>query len=422
MGLFRNSLLLLIILIISIPLQCKDLEKKAVVIVPVADLIGSSIRLFGLSKNVKKSYEQLAYAGARFNGENGCPRVHQLLFGEQVTIIKDDGDEWCIRITQSFFITAAFTKPQTMYWTLKENLMLLDHIKHAEKFPPPITFFESKSVAPHGVATLQYPWQDPDTGQTFSIGTRFTYFQDPDTSEYIIISLFNPHKKTFKEVRIKSNLCITTIPENHAAQRKLFLSLLKEWASPLNGQVIPYVWGGRSALHRCTPYEFKETVIPTASKIKTTVYTRDFRPEPLTGFDCAGLIMQAAQMSGIPFFYKNTYTMDTYLSPLQKGEQIQSGDIIWLRGHVLVADVQNNSVIEARGYSHGYGIIHEIPLAQVFAGIKTYDDLLRALFDKIPLGRLDRKGLPADVFTEFKVLKLESVWNEPLIKKGASTL
>lgn len=405
----------LIILIVSIPAYIHSFD-KAVVIVPVADLVGSPMSTFGIAHKTQTAYELLACAGGTHNGENGCPRVHQLLFGEQVTIIKDDGDEWCIRIPQAFFITHALTKPQTIYWTLKENLMPLNQIKNKQKLPPSINFADPRSITAQGVATLKTPWRHEESNRTFSIGTRFTYTQKDTDPEHITIALFDPLKKTFTDACIKTDQCIIKTPENHAEQRQLYLSLLKEWAHQPNGHAIPYVWGGRSALTTCDPGAFKESPLAIPSKMKTTVFTRAHHP---TGFDCAGLIMQAAQMSGIPFFYKNTHTMGAYLAPLQEGQEILSGDIIWMRGHVLVAHVESNTVIEARGYTSGYGIVHEIALEKVFMGIKTFDDFLRALFHKIPLQRLDSKGLPTDIVIDYKVLKLASVWDNPLVKKGA---
>src|SRR5690606_17679975 len=102
-----------------------------------------------------------------------------------------------------------------------------------------------------------------------------------------------------------------------------------------------------------------------------------------SGFDCSGVIARATQICGIPYFCKNTATIPHCLKPLQKEQELHNGDLILIRGHVMIVfDVAKNLLIEARGYTHGYGKLQEIPINQVFEGIQTYKDLTDAYFGR----------------------------------------
>ncbi len=49
-------------------------------------------------------------------------------------------------------------------------------------------------------------------------------------------------------------------------------------------------------------------------------------------------------------------------------------------------------LIEARGYSSNYGIVHEIPLHHLFKDIKIIDDLISEYHHQKPLKRLNKEG------------------------------
>lgn len=116
-------------------------------------------------------------------------------------------------------------------------------------------------------------------------------------------------------------------------------------------------------------------------------------------------------MAGIPFFYKNTVTIAEHLKEIDPNESLQPGDIIWVRGHVMVvANIKRNTIIEARGYDGGYGHVHEIALAKVFKGIKTFADLKKAWLEKQPLIRLNKAGKIQDSFKSVKLLSMKSVF------------
>ncbi len=83
--------------------------------------------------------------------------------------------------------------------------------------------------------------------------------------------------------------------------------------------------------------------------------------------------------------------------------------MIWIRGHVLVvANVKEQTVIEASAYDYGYGEIHELPISKVFKGIETFDDLIKRYHHKKVIERLHANGTVLDTYKEVKLLKLAS--------------
>lgn len=123
------------------------------------------------------------------------------------------------------------------------------------------------------------------------------------------------------------------------------------------------------------------------------------------------MILRGAQLCGIPYFFKNSTTLAQNLTPLQKNEDLENGDLIWFLGHVIIiSDVKNNLVVEARGYEHSYGRVHEASLKTQFNNISTYEDLKKAYLEHIPLERLNLQGIVAKEIPTFKLLKLKSVW------------
>lgn len=412
--------------ILLIYLFCTQLnafnDKRAIVIVPVADLVGEPIKSFGLAKTIKESYDNIALCGGPNHSSLGAPRIHQALFNEEVEIVSveegKNGDEGeaCIKLYSSYFITSDTHKPQNIYWTRTKNILSfdkllkrglsLDNIPATPSFKNPHHSDNKKTIV------LIKPFHDTTTGQTFSAGTRFIFDPSQSTNTHYSAQIFDRFFTTFrtglvpKERAIEAH--INTYPEAIAC----FITLLKQWAHCPHG-IIEYVWGGSSYTGCCSNISFQQSIKALKSGKKIIVYERDnCQKTPCVGFDCAGIILRAAQICGIPYFYKNTYTLAHHLKSVAVDEHLHEGDLIWIPGHVMiVSDIANNKLIEARGYSHGYGIVHEIELAKVFKGIHTYAQLIHAFHTQQPLIRYNKAGQEVEDIAKFKLLKLESVWH-----------
>lgn len=381
-----------------------DNQQLAITCVPVADLVGQSLKHH-------KYYSTTALCAKE--GIYGCPRIHQLLLHQPVTILEESGDEVKIKIPHVFYDTDA-EKNCTTYWSLKKNFILLSQLEAKRvdlaKLPSSLDF-TSNEQKDTNIITLCKPHYLPSLHITLSAGTRFvrTIEKEP-AKDTIAMYILNPHTKKIQTIMVPKSSCITTKTLSRRKKIDLFLKLIKEWASLDNG-FIAYVWGGCSFVTPCLYDQFTVHNGFSYKGKQVSYYVRsELRSAPVSGLDCAGLIVLASHIAGIPFYYKNSATIAHYLKPLEE-DKVQNGDLLWFPGHVLVlADVKKNTIIEARAYSHGYGKVHELPLNQVFKDITTTDDLVKAYRAQEPLSRLMKDGSVAQTITNYKILKLNSVW------------
>ncbi len=400
------------IALLSSLFSCANAQ-KAIVVVPVADLVGAPIKSFKLAPTNKESYEKIGLCGGVNQAWLGCPRIGQILFNELVDIISiqkelHDESEVCIRVPSVFFVSASNPKPQNIFWTLAKNVRTLESINQkgfdTHKFP---------SFQNDNVMVLLEPFFDAATRQTFSAGTFFVYDPYQSTSTHYTCFLYDKTHNIFKTTMIPTEISKQPLYNNPDQSIKFFVQLLKNWAHTPG--FIFYVWGGCSLTHYSPFNQFKEGKKKLETGKKANAFERIPQPCqcPLTGMDCAGLILCAAKISNIPYHFKNTYTLARYLTPLNSYDVLHEGDLIWIPGHVMVvSDLQNNKLIEARGYSHGYGIVQEIPLSEEFKEIDTYAQLLQNYYKKEPLRRLNKEGQEVEKISNFKLLKLSSAWKK----------
>lgn len=407
-----------IIALVSFSPHCYS--RKAFVIVPVADLVGEPITTFGLAKTNKESYEKIALCDTPGTSSTGTPRIHQLLFNETVDIIHEeapitgDDQEVCITFEGAFFITKKTNRPQNIFWTRKKNLLSFDKLQRKKlsmnAIPATPSFKNAKNHDSLPTVALTKPFFDPATKQTYSAGTRFIYMPEQSTDTHYAITIFDRNITQFKTSMLPTSYAHIMKNQAPAQSISCFVTLLRSWIQP--SRIIPYVWGGCSYTTR-VPHEEYRTSTKTGNQKKISVYERSHcKSTPHTGFDCAGIILRAAQLCGIPYFFKNTYTLAHYLQPIQATDALHEGDLIWIPGHVMIiSDLHHNKLIEARGYSHEFGYAQEIELRKVFQNIATYQQLKHACLHQKPLIRLNKSGEPVETIKQCKLLKLSSAWN-----------
>ena len=405
-----------IALMVNISILHANTDNRALICVPVADLYGSPLDTTfpALGKTIAERYRTMPYCGASEKGGLSCPRMHQLLFNEVVTIVTQDKEQVCVTIPHLFYVTAANPQPQNTYWTLKTNIVRFCDIQSADpekNIPPSIEFKKTSQPTPSKTVTLLQPWYEPVHYQIFSAGTRFTY--NTSTEKHYSCLILNPKKQIFEVSLIPKSLCLVTENKSPEDALKAFVATVRSWAHPSRG-FIPYVWGGCSYCSVTSTAQYDEIILKLSKDTTTSFYDRKGTHNSIkTGFDCAGLIARAAQLCGIPYHYKNTLTLSLRLEPLTSKGQLQEGDLIWIPGHVMViSNIKKNLLIEARSYAHGYGIVHEVPLDRVFKGITSYDQLIDFFFKKKPLVRLDAFGKSAEAIAHYKILKMASVWKK----------
>lgn len=384
-------------------------HQKAVICVPIADLVGQPIHTIYPEQPSDDSYNSLPVCGEKNIGY-ACPRLHQLLYNDVVEIIATKNDETCINISNIFYITPTSSTPHTTYWTATKNLCLLKDLSHNHThIPEPIDFNDPQQHT--HVITLTQPHYDEATHLTFSAGTRFvcTHKLKKYTPKKIMVFAINyAHNKEIS-ISLPSHKCYINKNSTPTEQINQFVQLLKSWANQENS-FIPYVWGGTSFTATINS-PFKEIIKETNNNIYSLYQFDDDQIDIKNGFDCSGLIARAAHICNMPYFFKNTTTIGTYLQPLTREDTLINGDLILIKGHVMVvSDADKNLLIEARSYGHGYGKVHEIELGKVFDSMNTYNDLIDAFFHKKELKRKDIWGNVRDTFSDWKILKIMSIY------------
>lgn len=378
-----------------------NISHEAFVNVPVANIATKSLSYLAKEVSLEELYNN--FANSPETGPDSCARVHQLLFNEKINIINQKDQEVEFEIPNVFYLDPSNNKVNK-FWTLKKYIILLKKLsdEQSELIPDILAdFSKSKIFFYDNILTLILPWQDDITKRSYSIGTRLVRVKNLDNEEQYAVKILD--QNLFPVISyIPKKLCLRYFPKDKNESKKLFISILKKWAQ-LN---IPYVWGGGSCIKKYQETKF----ILNSQKQNDAQITNWIRPEeekPYTGFDCSGLVLKAAQISYLPYFYKNTVTLAANLKKLDYDDVIQDGDLIWHKGHVMiVSDVQNNLLIEAVGYSSGYGQVHEISLDKVFLSINNYNDLLEVYKNKLTLKRLNVRNEISNQITEFYIYRI----------------
>lgn len=380
--------------------------QQAIVLKPCIDVVAYPLAGTGLT------YESLSYAVSNKTPYDACPRIHQLLYNEVVEILQEKGNEVYIRVPHVFYIASDIKKPQSCFWTQKDNIVPLHKIdKHIQAYIPPIIDYrkKGKELDQPSIIALSRPWHSTLCDCTFSAGTRFVC-KNLTRGTHLIAYAIHPHTKQVVELSIPFSHYIMPAYTDQRRAHLIYMKLVKDWTN--TQALIPYVWGGCSFVHTaCSNDQFKKLPIEL-SHITGNSYAYDIKsPYGKTGFDCAGLISRAAQSAGFPYYYKNTTTLVHFLKPITQKKEIQEGDLVWIPGHVMIiGDITNHTIIESRHYDHGYGKLHEIPLSQVFKGMHTFNDLHDAIMHHKPLYRLDKNGTMIATIREAKILAIDSCW------------
>ncbi len=385
--------------------------KKAVITAPVADLFFDQLSSYDKKFTISNLYFNVPLASD--NTRYGCLRSAQALYNEVVIIVKEAGDEVCIDNGRLFF-DLPDRKPQRNFWTHRKNIMTFDELQKKKidlsVFPEPILFEKPESVHNSFVVTLIWPWYDPITQKKYSVGTRFVRKPEHDSHDSFAITIFDIQDRSVKESYVPKNYCFVEKKLTRKERQKLYIGLLTSWVKNLPG-IVPYVWGGASIIDTLSEDNFFiESGVLFGEKI--SYYVRPASKQPHAGLDCSGAISRAAQIFGIPYFYKNTITLARHLRPLAAGEKLEDGDLIWYSGHVIIINnVKENTLLEASGYPAGYGELHILPLSKKFLNIKTYKDLVEAYNVQKPIKVLHKDGTTMRVLTKYVIYKFSSVWD-----------
>ncbi len=382
---------------------------KAVVIAPIVDAVGGPLADIFKYEEIERQYDE--FPSAPDKGYYSCLRIHQLKYNEVVTVKSAPygrAEVEC-EVSNLFYLDRRGKKRRN-FSLLKKHLMPLSELEKkidSSTIPQPIDMKKTAAEYNAAILTLVMPWLDEKTKTWYSAGTRFVRCPENDTvASYAFYLTDYANFSTYKGY-VPKKKAIVAYPKTAEKMRALFLKILKSWANSVQG-FIPYVFGGTSFTTRYKRDEFSLVFGRRAGR-RVSYWQRYPNNEmPAAGFDCSGMLLTAAQIAGIPYFLKNTWTLTEDCGrPLKKNDKLEQGDLIWYFGHVMVvSDIKKNMLIEAVGYEAGYGKMHELPVSRVFTGIKTYAELVQAYHTKRSLKRLNSKGEPYRSIKRLKILKL----------------
>lgn len=401
---FRRKLIFLnAILVLSLEANWDNayLTQEAVVVVPVADIATKPLQSLEPNVAVDKIYEALEFSPER--GIDACPRVHQIIFNEVVKVKQEVGDEVECELFNTFYETDK--EKVSSFWTLKKNLVFLNKIKNItgslDFVPQQYCDLQTGGVYLDNILTLDTPWFDTETKKYYSAGTRFVRLQDFDTSSKYAVMLFDAKDNTCKKCLIAKEFAVV----DYTNKVETFVKILKKW-SYKGAKKVPFVLGGCSYINLLDAQEFK-LVESKRGDVDIAFWVRLSDERPRTGFDCSGLILRAAQIAGLPYFYKNTTTMAKHLRPMHVSEKLQNGDILWFHGFSIVfSDIKNNEIITSFGYASGHGVLLATEISKVFENIKTCDELVDLYHQNAPLKLLNAKGEFVREISKFIIFKL----------------
>lgn len=379
--------------------------EQAVVIDPVVDLIGDPLhRITKATGGFIQKFDDLPVS---FQRGRHCPRLHQLLFNEQVTIIERYKDQVKVEIPNLFYQLAQSDKKQNIFWAPNGHFMPIDELKKnnidTASLPQPIRYANSQPTH-QTIISLIEPFADPITKKTYSIGTRFVAMQKHQIQNSYLVHVYDSQAKRMKRILIPSAYAFLEPAQKQEDKVNLFVNLLKQWAHKENG-FIPYVWGGCSFTN---PIQHEHFEIKHPNKLVAYFYRKESEHQhPKNGFDCSNLVARAAQICGIPYYFKNTTTALRNLTHVSLSDQIKNGDLLWYVGHIMiVSNVDENKLIEASSYDEGYGKVHEVPLNKIFKGINSYAELQDQLKIKQTIYRLTKLGTVSKPIYDIKILRL----------------
>lgn len=404
----RKKLITLTIICIAKSSLAAFFSPLGMISTPVCDAIASQA---GINKPTTSIFATLALHPAP---GSGICRAHQFLFNEIVHIIEEHEESMLVAASNLLYAPQdTMRKPQHTFWIEKKHIRQLSSLDDlgiplsalpaplGEHFSPTLhTHF--KALARQMIVTLVLPWHTAIG--SFSAGTRFVAIPEFEENDHYMVLVLNPTLMQLCKMPLTKNLALQERTRTITEARLEFIKVLHAWTS-LEG-IIPYVWGGSSFI---TPYD-DAPAEEIMQENETILYLRPKTTHPWCGYDCSELILRAAQICSIPYYIKTSSLIERYLAPLQQGDSLESGDIIWYPGHVMVVDnLEENTCIEARGYEGGYGKVHRIKIGKIFDSISSYSQLYEKYRTNQPITILHENGMRLRT-TSFKLLSLASVW------------
>lgn len=389
--------------------------KKAFVTLPVINLVGESVaHLFNNNQQIESFYQNIPTSWGPNNADKKiCPRIHQLLFNEAVLILQENTYEALVEIPNIFLHDHNNSQPSAChFWTLKKYLCGFEQLKvqgflPQQCIPEPISY-QNPWPFDNYVVTLQYPFYDPITQQTYSAGTRFILISSDIINKQYKVLVYWRTQEALIPIVLPYSKCFIGLQNTSLKKRLLlFVETLRQWAHPFDG-VIPLCFGGNSYTQVKTGSFILMSKIINNEKLYYWQTTGNSTP-PFTGFDASGLVLRASQLCGIPYFCKNSSTAAKSLPRIPSLHALQEGDLLWVPGGLfVVSSLDKNLLIGVLSYQFGYGKVVELSVSQLFENVNSFEDLFYAYHNKLPLQQKDRSGATVRTVNDYAFLTLKN--------------
>jgi hypothetical protein len=396
MRIFLNKLFLGIILLSSMQVLG---YRQAVVTVPVTDLVTQPLGDHCADLlQVRANYGQVSPSWVHKSAE--CVRVHQAIFNEVVDVLAETTYELKVAVKNCFY---GDRDQIDGLWGLKEHFEYCDQID-LSGVPAPVEHTNKKIETGYQVITLRMPFYDFNTGCLYSAGTRFCCVDL--ASGHCAVLLNNYNTNQLNKTYIPIYFCQLGVDYlNQQSQINNFVALVRDWAAidATNPQAIPFVWAG-------TTFCAKQSLINCHNIVGRSKLAQE---QCYTGFDASGLVLRAAQICGLPYFYKNTTTAFVSLKALPANCLPANGDLICAPGFIaVITDVLNHKLVRAVGAGAGYGYVVETNLNEAFLNINSYQELVAKLSAGESIVCIGSKGEIRTTFNNLKICDLRCLWDK----------
>lgn len=371
-------------------------SQEVVFVVPVQDLFPEKLSKHGTEHLYDYYNNYQSWSG--FAQKYDCIRTAQVPMNTGGRLVEYDEatGEACIEFDTMLVDKRGFLEP-CKFWTLsyckyeesgvtKKNstfIVLDDENKQkyeTDAFPVRVRPDDISTLRAKNTIVLKKPWLDEITGKTYSAGTRLVRNSKKDTKKSYGVKLFDVCSSGVVAAKVPKKIaraCDEVLSDDE--RRDLFNELLKSWSTHKKNKIIPYVWGGGVIMLPVVDNGFS-IVEGSFFNTPTKYYERNNIGLPY-GVDCSALILLAAGVAGIDYFYKTTSTLYNHGRPIKDFEDMQPGDIIVWPGHtIVISDMRagKESCIESLGYEAGAGRVREVLLKKRFKDIYSYHDLWKA--------------------------------------------
>ncbi len=407
MKFFRCCLPRFVFLFFSISLYFWAKPYEAFVIVPVVDILSRSCD--GTAQERVKFYNNLPLSPVESSAY--WPRIHQALFNETVWVIKEENGQAFVEMKNCFILDEHYNKKEVQGWVQLDDVYATERaIKNRVQygFPAPIDYRKSAQIV-RPTLVIYEPWFEDQTQQIYSAGTRFIRAPQDDSEDFYAINLFDKSRHKLLKAFIGKRIAIIEEERSQQQQQDLFLKILDTWCS--YQLPIAYVFGGSSfckltsAQAFLAPYCF-------GGKSFSCWNSAEYDQKVMSGLDCSGLLLRAAQIAGMPYYFKNSLSILRGLKQLGEEKSLSVGDLVWTKGHVgIVSALISPQFIEAAGYGRGYGKVHKIELKKRFLGAANWHDLLFSCFNHTVPTNINADGSLSQDNMPLVFLRLATLWD-----------